>query len=192
MATPEQKTVSEIKAFARGIHISPRKVRLVANLLKNLPVDQALVNLQFTVKQAALPVKKLVASAIANAKHNFQIEEGRLFIKSLTVDAGQVMKRFKPRAQGRAFPIRKRVSNINIVLGVSDKVRVAKRKIAAPAAVAHTDKTEEKEAQSSAAEESKSRFSFLKRKKTNDPTQVPPKQDVKGKHYTSFDRRAGE
>lgn len=184
------KTITEIKAFARGIHMSPRKVRAVANLLKNLPVDEALVNLAFTPRKAALPIKKLVASGIANAKHNHQIEEARLFVKSLTVDAGQAMKRFKPRAQGRAFPIKRRTSHINLVLGVLEKARQIKRKVVIPPPV--EDKSEKVEDKPKPAEASKSRFSFLRRKKEGDPTQVPPKQDVKGKHYTSFDRRGGE
>ena len=190
MATEEKKNIMEVRAFARGIHMSPRKVRLVANLVKGLPVDQAVLNLEFTVKKAAQPLKKLVASGIANAKHNFQIEEGRLFIKTLAVDAGAVIKRFKPRAQGRAFPIHKRVSNISLVLGVLEKARVVKRSpVVKPQVEAKEDKAM---ATPKAPESKKSRFGFLRRGKNPDPTQVPPKQDVKGKHYTSFDRRSGE
>ena len=190
MATEEKKNIMEVRAFARGIHMSPRKVRLVANLVKDLPVDQAIVTLDFAGRKAAQPIKKLVASGIANAKHNFQIEEGRLFVKRLTVDAGPAMKRFKPRAQGRAFPIRRRVSNINLVLGVLEKARVLKRKVVMKTPV--QAKVEKPAEAPTAAESRKSRFGFLRRRKDTDPTQVPPKQDVKGKHYTSFDRRAGE
>lgn len=188
--TDNKEQVKEVKAFARGIHMSPRKVRLVANLLKDLSVEEAFTNLEFITKKAVLPVKKLVSSAVANAKHNFQIETGRLFVKSLTVDAGQVMKRFKPRAQGRAFPIRRRTSNLSLILGVFEKARLAKRKIIIPErAEARDEKATEPP---KPAEARKSRFSFLRRSRESDPTQVPPKQDAKGKHYTSFDRRAGE
>lgn len=162
--------------------MSPRKVRLVTNLLRGMPVEIALANLTFMTKNAALPIRKLVSSAIANAKHNFKIEMEKLFVKSLTVDGGQVMKRFKPRAQGRAFPVRRRTSHINLILGVLEKARTPKRKIIL--------KTEKVEMPETAAAESKSRFGFLRSKKQSDPTQVPPKQDAIGKRYTSFNRRA--
>src|SRR3989344_8223632 len=181
------KQIKEVKAFARGIHMSPRKVRLVVDVVKGMTVEDALTNLAFMSKKAALPVKKLVDSAVANAQHNFQIASDRLFVKSLTVDGGQVMERFKPRAQGRAFPIRRRTSHINLILGVADKAIASKRKIVT--AVKEETKVEPL---AEPAAESKSRFGFLRGKKESDPTQVPPKQDVKGKHYTSFDRRAGE
>ena len=184
----EEKKIQEVKACTRGVHMSARKVRLVANLMKNMPVEEALNNLAFMTKKAALPIKKLVNSGVANAKHNFQIEMERLFIKSLTVDSGQAMKRFRPRAQGRAFPILRRTSHINLVLGVLDKAlhKASKRKIAA------APEKEEKIPLQEPAAESKSRFGFLRSKKEKDPTQIPPKQDVKGRHYTGFDRRSGE
>src|SRR3989344_374567 len=125
----EKKEIREVKAFARGIHMSPRKVRLVASMLKNMSVAEALDNLAFITKKAALPIKKLVASGVANASHNFQIAADRLFIKSLTVDGGQALKRFKPGGQGRAFPIRKRTSHINLILGGADKSVKPKRKL---------------------------------------------------------------
>src|SRR3989344_6870586 len=177
------KQITEVKAYARGIHIGPRKVRLVANLVKNLPVEDALNNLTFITKKAALPIKKLVNSGIANAKHNFQIEMGRLFVKSLTVDGAQVMERFKPRAQGRAFPIRRRTRHINVILGVAEKAFKAKRKI-------QSAKKEEKELKTVEAGETgkKSRFGF--KRKTGKHSQIPMKQDPQGK-YTSFDRRSG-
>src|SRR3989344_6588416 len=112
------ESITEVKAYARGIHMSPRKVRLVSDLLKKLSVDAALTSLQFLDKKAAHPIKKLVDSGVANASHNFQIESARLFIKSLTVDGGAVQKRFKPHAHGRAFPIRRQTSDINLILGV--------------------------------------------------------------------------
>ena len=165
--------------------MSARKVRLVAQLLKNLPAEEALVNLEFVTKKAVLPIKKLVNSGVANASHNFQIEIGRLFIKSLTVDGGQVMKRFKPRAQGRAFPIRRRTANINLTLGVKDKPFSSKRKIVVskPGEGEQVSKTVEKD-------EPRSRSGFFRRKKKpDDNSQLPPKQEAQGKNYTSFNRR---
>jgi len=121
------ESITEVKAFARGIHMSPRKVRLVADLLKKMSVEQALANLQFLNKRAAGPIKKLVDSGIANASHNFQVPSDQLFIKSLTVDGGPTQKRFKPHAHGRAFPIRRQTSNINLTLGVKEPSKVVKK-----------------------------------------------------------------
>ncbi len=181
------KKTSEVKAYARGIHMSPRKVRLVASLLKNMPVEEALNNLTFMTKKAALPIRKLVDSGVANAKHNFQIDLDRLFVKSVTVDGGQVMKRFRPRAQGRAFPIRRRTSHINLVLGVAEKAFKAKRKLVQKKTVEPQAKGEILAA--GVEDQKKSRFGF--RRKTGQHSQLPGKMDPQGK-YTSFDRRSGE
>lgn len=194
MAQAQKKETSEVKAFARGIHISPRKVRLVANLVKNLPVEQALTTLRFAGKRAALPMLKLLNSAVANASHNFQIDSSRLFIKNLSVDGGRVFKRFQPRAQGRAMPVRKRTSHLNLILGVSSKALTTRpvgsdNKVATPTSpLPHEG--EKKEGVSS--------FKFWQRKKkaSSSPSgrspaggQMPPKEDPKGRHYTGFDRR---
>ncbi len=182
------KEVTEVKAYARGIHISPRKVRLVSRLLKDLSVQEALDQLDFLTKKAALPIKKLVSSAVANALHNFQIESGRLFIKHFSVDGGRVFFRYEPRAQGRAFPVRKRTSNLNLVLGVSKLKPKPQRK---EAAASKTEVTEEvQQPVGPIAEPKKSRFAFWRKKdKETKKTLVSTKPDVKGKKYTAFDRR---
>lgn len=192
----EKKEVTEVKAFARGLHVSPRKARLVVDVLKNLSVAEALTQLDFLTKRAAGPIKKLVNSAVANASHNFQIEADQLFIKSFTVDGGRVFFRYEPRAQGRAFPVRKRTSHLNLVLGVrKTAVKAKKKPVTAPA---KKEISEEKPAGALVAageseegpEEKKSRFSFWpKKSKEAKPSQVAPKADSKGRHYTSFDRR---
>ncbi len=105
----------EVIAKARYIRISPRKVRLVADLVRGMDVDQALNQLRFYRKAAALPLIKLIESGVANAEHNFKLSGG-LFIKKLTVDGGPTLKRWRARAFGRAAPIRKRSSHINLVL----------------------------------------------------------------------------
>lgn len=179
----------EVKAFARGIHISPRKVRLVARILKNLPVAEALLQLDFIPQKATLPLKKLINSAIANASHNFQIVAEKLYIKSITVDGGRVFFRYQPRAQGRAMPVRKRTSHLNLILGVRATPLKPKRRFFAPSKKIET-KVEEKAVPSTPkAEEKKSRFAFWRRKKTEDTSQIPPKEDFQGKRYTGFDRR---
>lgn len=96
--------------------MSPRKVRLVIDAVRGLPVEQALVKLDFIKKDAAYPVKKLLLSAIANAEHNLKQKASGLYIKKVTADGGPMLKRWAPRAFGRAAPIRKRTSHIEIVL----------------------------------------------------------------------------
>ena len=125
----------EIQAKAKHIKASPRKVRLVVDVIRGLRVDQALDQLTFVNKLAAGSIEKLVKSAIANALNNFELKEDNLFVKEIRVDEGPTMKRWKPRARGRACPIRKRTSHVNIVLGElvdSGEAKVKKQKIDAP------------------------------------------------------------
>ncbi|MES2087759.1 MAG: 50S ribosomal protein L22 [Patescibacteria group bacterium] len=96
---------------------SPRKVRLVSDLVKGKGVVEALLLLSVTTKEAAGPLHKLITSAVKNAKNSFNIEEKNLFVKEFRVDAGAVLKRSMPRARGSAFPILKRTSHIKLVLG---------------------------------------------------------------------------
>src|SRR5258708_1819000 len=108
----EKQQPKEVKAHARYIHVSPRKLRLVADLVRQHPVDQALEQLRFSSKNAAIPLAKAINSAVANAVHNFNMTKENLFIKAITVDGGPVFKTYAPRAQGRAFVERKRTSHI--------------------------------------------------------------------------------
>ncbi len=125
----------EVKAKVKFIRMSSTKIRLVANLIKDMPVDKALDQLQFINKLAARPVAKLVKSAIANAEHNFELAKDNLFIKELTVGEGPTLKRWLPRAHGRATPLRKRTSHINLILGeikASGKTGAKKQNLTAP------------------------------------------------------------
>jgi large subunit ribosomal protein L22 len=106
----------EVVAKARFVRMSPRKVRLVADLVRGLDVDKAEAQLTFLKKAAAGPVLKVIRSAKANAENNFKLEPEGLFIKRITVDGGPVLHRWRPRAYGRAAPIRKRTSHIVVVL----------------------------------------------------------------------------
>ena len=106
----------EVKAVKKYLRISPTKVRLVARSIKSLPVDKAMGVLQFTRKGSAKPMTKLLKSAIANAKNNFGLSEDNLYVKKVLVDQAPTLKRFQPRAQGRAFSILKRSSHITLVL----------------------------------------------------------------------------
>ena len=105
-----------MKAYLDTYRQSPRKVRLLADLIRGKKVEKATTLLKFADKKAADAVGKLLNSAVANAKNNFNIEKDNLIVKDITVNAGQTLKRRRPRARGSAFPINKRTSHIAIVL----------------------------------------------------------------------------
>lgn len=106
----------QVNARLRNLRMAPRKVRLVVNLIRGLSVDAALQQLQFCNKAAALPVQKLLKSAIANAEHNHQLDASTLTVAKITADAGITLHRFRPRAHGSAAPIRKRSTHITLIL----------------------------------------------------------------------------
>ena len=107
-----------MKAYLQNYRQSPRKVRLVADLIRGKEVDKAITMLNFLTKRASGPIQKLIASAIANAVENFKVTPEVLFIKSIQVDQGVTLKRFRPRARGNAFRINKRTSNVSVELGL--------------------------------------------------------------------------
>lgn len=104
-----------MKAFLKNYRQSPRKVRLVANLIKGKKVNSAIVELDFLTKRASAPIQKLLSSAVANAK-NLGVDVENLFVKEMRVDKGIVMKRMMPRAMGRGARINKRTSHVTVVL----------------------------------------------------------------------------
>lgn len=116
----------EIKAVLRRYRVAPRKVRLVVDLIRGLDVEKALGQLEFVNKKSALAVKKLLNSAIANAVNNFSLERNNLFIKSSFVDQGQVLKRWMPRAHGRASRIKKYTSHVTLILDEKVPSKVVK------------------------------------------------------------------
>lgn len=118
-----------IAAKTKYIRMSPRKVRLVIDLIRGMAVEDALAQLRFLRKDAALPVGKLIESAAANAVHNFKSEKGNLYIKKITADGGPTLHRWHPRARGSAAPIRKRTCHIMVVLDEirSEKAQVVKK-----------------------------------------------------------------
>lgn len=130
-----------VKAILKNYRQSPRKVRLVANTVRGKKVNQALVNLSFVPKRAALPLKKLIESAVANAKNNHNLDESTLVVKSIQVDQGFTMSRWMPRARGTAHPIRKKTCKVTVVIdGVSsvasdEKKSSAKKTVAKKKAV---------------------------------------------------------
>ena len=109
----------EATANLRYLRITPRKVRIVADLIRGKKVDAALNTLAYVEKRAAGPLGKLLRSAVANAdqKSKGQLDVDALYVKELTVDQGPSMRRFMPRAMGRAFKITKKTSHISITVG---------------------------------------------------------------------------
>lgn len=96
--------------------ISSRKVKVVIDLIRNKPVGEALAILKFTPKAAAELVEKLLNSAIANAENNHEMDVEKLYVAEIFANQGPTLKRIRPRAQGRAFRVRKRTSHITVVL----------------------------------------------------------------------------
>jgi large subunit ribosomal protein L22 len=117
---------------------SPRKVRLVANLVKGKKVEEVKNTLSFLIKRASKPLSDLLDSAIANASHNFNLSADQLYVKEFRVDEGQVLKRRRPRARGMAYPINKRTSHVLITLDTIDNLPAKKntKQITAKAKVA--------------------------------------------------------
>lgn len=106
----------EAKAQARQIRISPQKARLIADLVRGKDVETAINTLRFMPKKGARILRKVIESAVANASQNDAIDVDTLYIKTLFVDGGPMLKRIRPRAQGRAARILKRSSHITVVL----------------------------------------------------------------------------
>ena len=106
----------EAKALARQIRISPQKARLVADLIRGKRVESALNTLRFMPKKGARILRKVIESALANASQNEAIDVDTLYVKTIFIDGGPMLKRIRPRAQGRAARILKRSSHITVVL----------------------------------------------------------------------------
>jgi large subunit ribosomal protein L22 len=117
-----------VTAKLRYLRIAPRKVKLVANLIRGKSVEEAQTILLFTVKKAALPLLKLLKQALANAKNNFALEEKNLYISKITVDEGPKYKRWMPRARGQASEIQKKTSHVILILDeIMKKPKKAKK-----------------------------------------------------------------
>jgi large subunit ribosomal protein L22 len=112
----------KVRAQAKYVRQSPYKVRLVLDLVRGMPVDDARVTLDFTNRRAAPTIRKVLESAVANAEHNFALDADELFISEAFADEGPTLKRWRPRARGRATRINKRTSHITIVVADDDVV----------------------------------------------------------------------
>ncbi len=111
------------------LKIAPRKVRLIAGLIKNLSVNDAIAQLLVERRRAARAILKLLHSGVANAKNNKHLNPDKLVIKEIRVDQGPMLKRYLPRARGMATPIQKKMSHITLILSESEKIRLPRFKI---------------------------------------------------------------
>ena len=134
--------VFTVRSYAKGVDQTPRKVSLVAALVRNRTVADALVILEHVPKRAALPVKKAIESAKANATNNHNLDGKTLQITTLSVTAGPRLKRFKPASRGRALPFQKKTSHI--LVEVSGVEKPKKKPVAKKAAATDAPAKESK------------------------------------------------
>lgn len=121
-----------VKAYLRNLRISPRKVRVVAALIRGRNVSDAKTQLTFVVRKSALPIIKLLDSAVANAAHNLKLDPKDLYISEIFVNEGQTLKRGMPRARGSSYTIRKRMSHISLTLSEKKDRNTTHRSTAVP------------------------------------------------------------
>lgn len=119
----------EVYATAKSVRISPRKVRLVVDVVRNMPLDDALHTLEVMPKRAAREVAKTLKSAVANATNNARLERNNLMIGGIMVSEGAVFKRFRPSTRGRIHPYKKRSSNIRVMITEKAASNVARANV---------------------------------------------------------------
>lgn len=110
--------MQDIKVHANYIRIAPKKMRLVAHVLKGMPFSHADAQLRNMTQKSVLPLRKALHSAGANAEHNYHLRLADLFVRNILIDPGPSLKRMRPRARGSGFPILKRTSHVTVILGV--------------------------------------------------------------------------
>lgn len=110
------ETITSARATARFVRVSPMKAKRVIDLVRGKSVSEALAVLKYAPQRASVPVAKVIASAAANAENNFGLDRRTLVVSEIWANEGPTMRRYQPRAQGRAFQIRKRTSHITVVV----------------------------------------------------------------------------
>ena len=168
----------KVLAKLNYLRMAPRKVRLVADLIRGKTVEKAQTILNFLPKKAARPLLKLLDSAIANAHHNFQLEKDNLYVSKVRVDEGPKLKRWRPRARGQAFEIQKKTSHITLILEEIEK-KPMKRKV-------KREKVKLEEKKKSIKKEAKPRKEIKKPKK---PELEIPKPKIEKRGIKRFFRR---
>ena len=131
----------EITAKLNYLRIAPRKMRLLADLIRGEKIEKAITLLDFSIKKGSRPLKKVLEQAVANAENNFQLEKPSLYISKITIDEGPKLKRWRARARGRAARIEKKTSHISLTLS---EVKERKKKKVKKVSVAKVKKAEEK------------------------------------------------
>jgi large subunit ribosomal protein L22 len=134
----------EKRAYIKGVELAPRKVSIVASLVRGRMVADALVILDHTPRRAALPVKKAIESAKANLLDTASVDVKTIAIKTISVTTGTRMRRYKPASRGRALPFEKKSSNILVVVSGAEKAKPAKKAAETKAEVKKPAKKEEK------------------------------------------------
>jgi large subunit ribosomal protein L22 len=119
--TSKGTAMETARASARYVRVTPQKARRVVDLIRGLPTGEAQALLRFAPQSASETVGKVLDSAVANAEHNHDLDPSALVVTEAYVDEGPTLKRFRPRAQGRAYRIRKRTSHITVVVGADTK-----------------------------------------------------------------------
>jgi ribosomal protein L22 len=120
-AEPRKQVAIMVRASSRYVRVAPRKARLIADQVRGLQIDKARALLQFSPRSAAQDIQKLIDSAAANAENNHDLIADEMRVAEITVDEGPTLKRFRPRALGRATPIHKRTSHISVALSPEDE-----------------------------------------------------------------------
>jgi large subunit ribosomal protein L22 len=164
----------EVVATAKWVRTTARKARLVAALVEGLPVDEAITVLSYTPRSAATDVSKVIKSAAANAEHNYNLDRSTLRVKRIEIESASIIKRFRPRAQGRAYSIFKRTSHLRAFVADDLQPRTVRRRpTALPAAAAPTP--EPAAAAPKSAATTKRRATTRARKPAETPeVQTPP------------------
>ena len=185
----------EIKAKLKHLRMSPRKVRLVVTMIRGLSVVEALDQLKFINKKAAKPIAKLIESAIANSESTYGLDKDNLLIKEIRVDEGATLKRWMPRAHGRATTIRKRSSHINLILAeIKDSGKKTKKTVKLEAPISLDKMAEDKDKKSTKkSKDSESSKEAVEPKAKEEHPNSHGKSDGDKKGFTSkvFRRKAG-
>ena len=137
--------MTQVTAHLKNLRIAPRKVRLLADLVRGLPLSEAVLALEFRAKRAARPLQKLLLAAAADAEHNFKLKKNDLVIKHIIVNSAVTIKRYMPRAFGRAAMIRKRGSNVTVALVSQTGAKLEKPLLVPPSELRAEHKEHKKE-----------------------------------------------
>jgi large subunit ribosomal protein L22 len=185
----------QAKAKLSHLRMSPKKVRLVVDVIRGSKVDEALTQLEFLNKAAKKPVIKLLNSAIANAENNLDLKRDNLFVKEVKVDLAGMLKRWHPRAHGRAAPIRKKMSHVYIVLDEIEptKPKKAKKPVKTEKAVKVKSLDEIKELPEAKKVEPKkdlTKTSKESEKETTEKEKNDPRMEGKHRHQQHGDKRS--